>query len=494
MLLRGLLLSVLLVLTLPVLAQDAAPSPPYLVPTDCAFPQSWRDVAYECGYLVVPEDRSADNDRVVRIHYAVQRAQSANPAPDPVVFLDGGPGSATLARISGTEQFDMLNTERDLVFFDQRGVGSSRPSLNCAELTTLRAQILDENYSTREVYKRELAAIEECRARLIGNDVNLAAFNTTANAADVADLMRLLGYRTWNLYGISYGTQLGLTLLRDFPQVVRSAVLMSVAPTDVNWVQDIPQHVDRALNLFFAACEDDVICRNAYPRLQDRFYTLIAELNANPVTVNTETIFGGLTRVVVRGDHYLEYAFSSLYSSWGIADLPRVIFAGLNDDHEEIAAWRYAITLSEINFSSGMHYSVVCADTLSFSSYEDMAGADRAYPRQLDALDQRYFTDICALWDVPGSPAAQGEAVRSDVPTLVLAGDFDPITPPTYADRALSGLSKAQYRLLPYQGHDMSDDPCTQSIIQAFVENPFDNPERDNCVAETARGFSFRLP
>lgn len=483
----GLMLSLIVFTTLtPVLAQESQ-NESFIEPSPCLFTTSLNDI--ECGMLNVPEDRSNPDSTMIKIHYAIISAQEESKrAEDAVIYLEGGPGGASLSGLGYLSilPFREINETRDMIFFDQRGVGLSRPVLNCRELLQVRSEMLNENVSPAETTKRELEPIQACHDRLVDEGVNLSAYNTTENAADVADLMRLLDYKAYNLYGISYGTQLGLTVIRDYPEQVRSAVLLSVAPLDANWIRDIPTNVQRGLDLFFSLCAEDTQCEKNYPNLETRFYELVEQLNQKPAQVKTPNIFGRLIDVVVRGDHYVEYAFASLYSSWTTSVLPDTILDGLNGNHEDIAAYRYGYIFADTGFSTGMHYSVVCADTLRNMEFNTLLGADDDFPQQQQALDQSLFADICEIWGVSASDQMDMALFESDVPALVVAGEIDPITPPSYSESTAKMLGNAQYILLPFHGHDFMDDNCSQRIIAEFVNTPNEKADT-SCVAGIPR-------
>ena len=174
---------------------------------DCPFPAL---DGVTCGYLTVPEDRSQPDGYVVELAVAIISPTGANPDPVPVVYLEGGPGGASLISTDAF-QAEPIVEDHTLILFDQRGTGFSIPSLNCPELE-------DDTSSDED-------PVQACRDRLEADEINLQMYNSAANAADVYDLVTALGYDQVNLWGISYGTKLGLTILRDYPEIVQSAVL-----------------------------------------------------------------------------------------------------------------------------------------------------------------------------------------------------------------------------------------------------------------------------
>ena len=127
-------------------------------------------------------------------------------------------------------------------------------------------------------------AICSCHDRLVSEDINLAAYNSAESAADLNDLRLTLGYEEWNLVGISYGTRLALTAMRDYPEGIRCVILDSTYPLQVSLYAEMPANFDRALNVFFHGCTTDPACSEAYPELEIVFFQLVDQLNDSPIT------------------------------------------------------------------------------------------------------------------------------------------------------------------------------------------------------------------
>ncbi len=175
----------------PSAAQDVVPryesaACRFTVPTD-------RPVA--CGYLIVPENRNKVDSPEIRLHVAVFKAKSGIPKPDPIVYLEGGPGGHALERLQLRYQaFTAFMNDRDFVVFDQRGVGFSEPALDCPEVTKLMYNMAGQRSGSILSAVGIGATLTACRDRFLNQDVDLAAYNTTESAADVEALRVALGY------------------------------------------------------------------------------------------------------------------------------------------------------------------------------------------------------------------------------------------------------------------------------------------------------------
>ncbi len=96
--------------------------------------------------------------------------------------------------------------------------------------------------------------------------VNLEGYNSRENAADFEDLRKALGYKKWNLFGASYGSRLGWTIIRDFPESVRSAVLLGVFPPESNLFGDRVRSIDKLLFTVFQSCKENKGWNSRYPK------------------------------------------------------------------------------------------------------------------------------------------------------------------------------------------------------------------------------------
>lgn len=459
---------------------------PMIEDAACDF-QLFTEIEFRCGYLIVPEDRdNPTNGRQVRLHFAVFETDNPADPADPIVYLDGGPGGESLEPL----QFSLSATwsdfiaNRDMVFFDQRGTGLSEPSLKCSETRELTFEVLDDDLPSAEYVAAEFAALGECRERLAADGIDLAQYNSATNAADVADLRIALGYEEWNLFGISYGTRLAETVMRDHPDGVRSVILDSTYTPDVDLISSAPDNFERALAVFFSACEEDNECASAYPDLENRLFAAVEALDADPVTGEvTDFIEGTTYEAVMDGQFLLGTVFSGLYSEQIIPLLPQVIAEMEQRDTTTIELLASNDLAQGAFFSYGMHASVQCTEELPFVDEQDVQDASLEYARLTEFFQTASnigppMFDICELWDVEAGAAVENEPVVSGIPTLVLAGVHDPITPPEWGQLAASNLTNATYVEFRGIGHGVSvADTCPLGITLAFVDDPTTAPD-----------------
>jgi pimeloyl-ACP methyl ester carboxylesterase len=264
----------------PIFAQAVPRFEPVDCPSDARLP-----VAFHCGYLIVRADRSQPDSPTLRLMVAIYASPRSDKQPDPIIFLNGGPGSATVIGAARTNQAFSNLSERDIIYFDQRGTGYSEPDMTCPEIDAADYANLAQAGSLEDHAARLLEAARTCHDRLIAAGVNPALYNSAASAADVADLRLALGYDEVNLLGLSYGTRLALTVMRDHPEGIRTVTLDSVYPPNVDLITPFSPNVQSIFDRIFAACATDTKCNSKYPDLPDVFSAVIDQMNTTPVTV-----------------------------------------------------------------------------------------------------------------------------------------------------------------------------------------------------------------
>jgi pimeloyl-ACP methyl ester carboxylesterase len=256
---------------------------PRFEPAPCPKLQGAEALAdASCGYLVVPENRSQVTDRTIRLFVATYPAPSPEKRPDPVVFLAGGPGDIAPSDANPVVAADFIR-DRDIVLMSQRGTWLSEPALTCASIDDFNRELLGLRFYSEATKRAHLSATEACHRELAATGADLSAYNSTESAADFADLRTVLGYAAWNIYGLSYGSYLAQTLMRDHPDGIRSVVLDSVLPTTytvpANW-----ENTRAGFDNLFQACAAEPACNAAHPRLEKTFTELVNKLEAEPLT------------------------------------------------------------------------------------------------------------------------------------------------------------------------------------------------------------------
>lgn len=466
---------------------------------DCPFDVP-EDPVVECGFVVVPEDHNDPAGPTIRLSVAILKDQSEEHQPDPVILLSGGPGEKTVHNAPAIAQLlAPVHPNRDLIVFDQRGVGLSEPALECPESVQAAFDLLDEpdpDVALQTVFD----AVMACRDRLVSEGHNLSAYNTVQNAADVSAIRTALGYDQINLWGGSYGSLLAQATMRAHPEGIRSVAIVSILPLEKSFFVEASTTTTNAVMRLLDACADDEACHSAYPDLQEVLFEVIDQLNAEPVPITvTNPLDGQSYDSILTGDEVLGNLVTFLYFTQIIPVLPQAIHDVHNGDYG-LMTQLSSITLALFELlSRGMTFSVMCTDDLIGRTPEDLLNIMAALPRQLqgradpELVIEHGIFGICENWPVEEADLWVKEPLVSDIPTLVLTGEFDPVTPPEYGQLVARYLSDSYFFELPGIGHDiLGASECARSIIGDFIADPTQLPDA-SCIAEMP-GVVFDLP
>jgi pimeloyl-ACP methyl ester carboxylesterase len=455
---------------------------------------------FECGYVTVPEQHSQPDGPSIELGVAILKSSSARPRPDPLVMAQGGPGGSTIHTYATLLLDSPLRRERDIVLFDQRGTLRSKPALLCPENVDLTLRTIEQDLGREEEQRLSDEALMQCRARLLREGANLSAYDSLENAADVEALRLALGYNQINLYGVSYGTLLALHVVRDFPGGLRSVIIDSVVPPQVNFLEQAARSENRALTEFFGACAADTRCNTSYPDLERVFYEQAQRLDRAPARVPMTDPETGVTyRAVVRGDTFQELFFQMLYSTELLPVLPQLIYDARDGRYETLGRIA-SLFVFERTIAEGMYFSAICAEDADFDPANAADPQLRPQIAERAVRDAQHLVELCRRWDVEPLGPAIDRPVEGDVPTLVLTGRFDPITPPAFGAQAAETLRPSYLFTFADASHGVfHSDPCADQVVAVFLNDPQTRPD-DACVAAVgpprfvAPGDALRVP
>ncbi len=455
---------------------------------DC--PEAPADFVSSCGYVILPQDYDEPAGSRVELFYALIQSANPQPKPDPLVYLVGGPGSSgsRLLPSSFRRYLRAFAADRDIIVVDQRGTGLSKPPLYCDEARSRINEILQSSH--QEHAELMLDVLRQCHRRLSQNDIRFDAFHSENIARDMVNVLLSLGYERWNLVGVSYGSRLALAMMRDYPQHLRSVILDSVYPPQADIYLDSYYNGERALRVLFDACLTSDSCNERYPNLDRVFYALYHRLNASPMTVGYPLSQRQTLTIEISGYRLYDWTFSWLYAVDSIQAVPGLIY----DLHQ--GRLRDAVRMG-VNYealltalSLGMHYTVQCQEEYMLPLERDYASVIAAHPHLSGYLGYAVegistIQELCGLWQAKARPAIANSPVESDIPTLLLSGDFDPITPPAYADMTADTLATSYSFVLPQVGHGvLRSDSCAVDIALDFIASPWTEPD-GGCIDET---------
>jgi pimeloyl-ACP methyl ester carboxylesterase len=421
---------------------------------------SYPSIKARCGKLLRPENPAAPDSPDITLRVAVVPALNLSPASDVVVPIAGGPGQSTVQFYAAYQfAFEPLRRNRDILLVDQRGTGESS-ALDC----DVDDELITGNFSAETT--RQVTA--DCLAEL-SHDPRF--FTTSVAVTDLEAVRVALGYSALNLYGISYGTRVAQHFARQYPGVTRTIVLDGVVPPQVSLGPEIATESQRAVEQIFERCAADPACHERFPGVAAAFARLVTTLRDAPVVVNAPHPNTGRVEAVTFGTGEFAAAVRLLlYDPNTIALLPLLIHEAANGNWVPLAS-QYQMTVVSLgeSLSMGMHNTIMCSEDTPFydKTTIDFAGLAASYigPVQLEAIDT-----ICSVW--PAGPVDDEFKVPlvTTIPTLLLSGDADPITPPRYADLAAVDLGNARHLIGKGQGHGQLGVGCMPELLEDFVE------------------------
>ncbi len=445
------------------------PPRPAVDETTCDLPGASPELRprLRCGTVSVPRDYANPDAGRFKLAVVVIKSEQQPALPEPVVYISGGPGSP-LTVYANHQARTPYAPRRDLILVDQRGTGRSEPSL-CPDI---ERKLLDATLAlaagvTEETLAKRQATYVACRDQAIGRGLDLRNFGTRVTAEDFEWVRQALRVERWNVYGESYGTTVAMTLAALHPNTIRSIVLDSIYPPDP--VPLWSATVDGARDAFFAHCARDKVCATSFPDLAAMYRDLLARLDQYPLMVTLPPqLRQADDQVRMRASMFETVVTNLLYFSSAYPALPRTIQAVHDGDTQGLGT----VLASQ----------VTAAAALNRATYAAVECRDRSHLRKpaapgAGAQDLRLLYGVCDRWSESGP--APLVPIGTNVPTLVLAGQFDPVARPALS-RHVAGLIGKTTRFVefPLVGHNVrQSSPCGAKIAADFIDQPEQAPD-----------------
>jgi len=431
---------------------------------DCGFfrPVSERNIF--CGYVEVPQDHKNPKGKKIRIAYAILKAKNVNTKESPVILLNGGPGGQALI---GIERWinNPIRNERDLIVFDQRGIGSSsalpNPDMGIFKILAGNHSIQDEcrlMFDTLAMYKR----------KSIAQQIELDCYITEQNAADVNALMEKLGYIKYVLYGESYGTRLARVVMERFPSRINCVIADAPAILEDDFLSLRIKNFNDVMEKIFVYCENDAASKANYPNLRNDYVVAVRALENNPLKLR----IGGQPFFVNPQDALFMLRYQS-YAGNSKTAVPAFIAALKVRDTVKLNASQQFL----IGFVNSMNLAMFLSTERNeeYDANRDSSSIDSLYatlpnlPAQLGFFTSLYKAGV--KWHSKTLTNAEKKLRKSSIPTLIFVNKFDPVTPPKNGDIFKESLTHAKLYILDLEGHGVSGDCVTQVMID-FMNNP----------------------
>jgi pimeloyl-ACP methyl ester carboxylesterase len=436
--------------------------------------------AIQCGWVAVPLRKDKPEGKSIRLWTARIRATGSDRRQDPVIYINGGPGIATvdaiLPAIAESKSLTRLRQSRDILLFDQRGSGRSEESL-CPELGKRLNAIETQGLDAVQEDSRTRAEFATCRAELDKAGLDVEAYTTSATVADMDSLRRAFGVEKWNLLSISYGSLVAMHAMRESPAAIRSVILNSpYPPNSVTWAE-------QASSAAAAYMAIDRECA-AQPACGKRFGSVLAKLEATLSRLERTPLQDGKT--LITGRRFAKALWPMAVRSSTVRFVPLAINKAYHGDEATIRKMvaKYASGDSFGDFSAAQNAAISCHESGRTAQW--YARARVLYPTLVSAAPDDSSDGLCAAFRPGYADPAFFAPVASAIPTLIYAGSLDPATPTVDAYQAMRFLEHATLVEVPGAAHGpMGLDECTLGMAADFLDDPTAQPNL-GCMAKRA--------
>ena len=475
----------LLVLAFPAMAQQKAGTlklKPY------TFANSKGEkVESEFGTLLVPEKRSNPDSNLIELAFVRFKSTAKTPGP-PIVYLAGGPGGSGIGSAVGSRfpLFMALREIGDVIAFDQRGTGYSKPNLNCYERLAIPLDVApSRELALKELRSNANSCIEYWRAV---QRVDLTGYNTIESADDLEDLRKALGAKQISLWSISYGTHLAMTTIRRHPQSIHRAILAGTEGPDHTY--KLPSNIQKHLEDLAAVIKADPDIGKEIPDFLGLMKSVFDRLDAKPETVEVTDPRTKQKVTVTVNKFVLQYIVANNIGTTVTANFPALFYRASKGDFSNPAqVW---LNISRQGVGSGMSYMMDCASGQTAARRERIAR--EAKETLLADLSNFPFPDACEAWKAPDLGDEFRSPVTSNVPVLFISGTLDARTPVSNAEEYRAGFANSTHMIIEGAVHSDPLFLASPKIKEGMMEFLRGQPVTVTKIAGPPLKFAPLLP
>lgn len=425
----------------------------------------------QCGTLVTPENYAKPDGVKIDINFVVLPAIDNSKETHPLMFLAGGPGQAATELASHIFRgFNEIRKTRDLILIDQRGTGQSHP-LQCEDSLKLDPYIsIPEDFS--------LIDIEQCLAQLTGD---LSQYNSENAIRDFEAVRVALGHQQVHIYGGSYGTRAGLVYMRMFPNSLKSVVLDSVGPIEVP-IGLFGKSAEQSFIKLIEHCQNEISCATQYPALGNEFAAITKRLSQAPMTVEIDhPRLGTNTAFIISKDKFISNIQMQLYSMETRSLVPLLIHQAYLGNYKPLAG---VIAQSDggMGIYIALHFNIVCNE--DYPRISARMKADDADNNFAKGMSLTMIGKVCAVWPSYQPSDDFYQTVSADIPTLIMSGELDPVTPASNGEKSDAHLPNSHHIIAKNNAHIVASTACGIKIVNQFLEQQTPKELDESCLEE----------
>ncbi|ARD43757.1 alpha/beta fold hydrolase [Colwellia sp. PAMC 21821] len=425
----------------------------------------------QCGTLVTPENYEKPDGVQIDINFVVLPAIDNSKEKLPLMFLAGGPGQAATELASHIYRgFNEIRKTRDLILIDQRGTGKSH-ALQCEDSLEVDPYTsLPEDFSITD--------IEQCIAQLTGD---LSQYNSENSIRDFDAVRAALDHQQVHIYGGSYGTRAGLVYMRMFPVSLKSVVLDSVGPIEVP-IGLFGKSAEQSFIKLIENCQNETSCAGHYPDLAKEFSAITDKLLQAPVTVEiAHPRLGTNTAFTISNDKFISAIQMQLYSMETRSLVPLLIHQAYLGNYKPLAG---LIAQGEggMGIYIGLHFNIVCNEDYPKISADMKADdADNSFAKGMSLV---MVGKVCSAWPKYQPSNEFYQTVTADIPTLIMSGELDPVTPASNGEKSHVNLPNSHHIISKNNAHIVASTTCGITIVNEFLEKQAPKELDESCLEE----------
>ena len=458
---------------------------------ECTFKTSFFQVAFCANYHTAEYVNKVE---IVLPVVILRKRFSHDDSLSPLIYLNGGPGYASGLDNTWIHYWwdwkSDIGWRGDIILFDQRGTGLSTPRLHCDRILPMAEKILPQHltFDAEQSVWHKLTL--ECIAEIKQQGFSFGFLTTQRSAKDVMGIMQSVAeamkYQHYTVYGVSYGTRLLLEVIRqnkNNTRLIDNVILDSVYPLSVEAILAYPEQTQSILDLIINGCRRDNQCHAKWPDLKNTLLSLLEQLETNPVKliVSHPADSDKPIQVTVNDHRLMGILLNALYYWNLIEDLPLIINEAKEGDHDALKPLVQAFVdmMLDDQMEDMTYLAVECADQSALISRDDYVKEVARYPQVEKYTRSVWDYEVCKDWPVHAATVMK-RAVKSDIPALILSGEYDPVTPVVWARRVSQKFNNGQWHVFPGIGHGvLLSDECAVEVTQSFIMNPkrLDKPE-----------------
>jgi pimeloyl-ACP methyl ester carboxylesterase len=268
-----------------------------------------------------------------------------------------------------------------------------------------------------------------------------------------------------------------------------------VVPPDFRRPLRYARDGQRALDLLFDDCAADAACARAFPNVRAELAALLARLDRERVILRVRhPVSGDSISVELTHAGVADGLWSTLMVPERARRIPLAVHHAARGDHGTLLDLLVAQEPPRRRYHNAAHLSVVCPEEVQHVSAKAI---DSAYAGTFMPAERAHeYLRACELWGLPTAPASTLAPVRVAIPTLIVSGEMDPVTPPALGAHVARSLPRARHvvsRALSHEADGVIGAECLDSLSLRFVARPDPDALDVRCVARM-RAPAFALP